>query len=121
MFPGMGGPGGRGLNPKKLNSMMKQLGIEVEDIDDVQEVIIRTADREIVFKDAAVSKMVAQGQTTWQLTGTPEERQLGPVYTEDDVKLVMEGASVSEEAARKALDDADGQPADAIMKLAGDE
>lgn len=134
----MGGRGG--MNPKKLNQMMRQLGIEVEDIDDVEEVVIRTADREIVFRDAAVSKMVAQGQTTWQLTGTPEERARGagpaggaasaapaaaepegPKFTEDDVRLVAENAKVPLDKARAALEAADGEPAEAILKLMGEE
>jgi nascent polypeptide-associated complex subunit alpha len=141
MFPGMGGRGG-GLNPRKLNQMMRQLGIEVEDIDDVEEVVIRTADREIVFRDAAVSKMIAQGQTTWQLTGTPEERPRagggassggsggsgaaaaepeGPLFSEEDVKLVAETARVPLDAARKALEECDGEPAEAILKLTEDQ
>lgn len=131
MFPGMGGRGG--MNPKKLNQMMRQLGIEVEDIDDVEEVVIRTADREIVFRDAAVSKMTAQGQVTWQLTGTPKERPRadaaagtapaaaaapsGPTFTDEDVALVAQTAGVPAEKARKALEECDGETAEAIVKL----
>ncbi|NOR47041.1 MAG: nascent polypeptide-associated complex protein, partial [Methanosarcinaceae archaeon] len=37
MFPGMGG---RGMNPTKLKSMMKQMGINLTEIDDVEQVII---------------------------------------------------------------------------------
>ncbi len=123
MIPGFGG---RNMNPKRLNAMMKQMGIEVEDIDDVEEVVIRTKEKEIVFRDATVSKMVAQGQTTWQLMGTPEERSLAPKapvkisYSPEDVKLVMEQAHVDEAQARKALDEANGQPAEAILKLLGE-
>jgi nascent polypeptide-associated complex subunit alpha len=120
MIPGFGG---RGVNPKKLNAMMRQMGIEMEDIDDVEEVVIRTKDREIVFRDATVSKMTAQGQVTWQVMGTAEERKPAPAepvkisYGDDDVKLVMEQAHVNEKQARQALDEANGQPAEAILKL----
>jgi nascent polypeptide-associated complex subunit alpha len=125
MFPGMGG---RGMNPKRLNAMMKQMGIEVEDIDDVEEVIVRTADREIVFKDATVSKMTAQGSTTWQISGTPQERPRGApsapetlVIAQEDIDLVAEQAKVSKEVARKALEAANGEPAEALLKLLGDD
>lgn len=118
------------MNPKKLGAMMRQMGIEMEDIDDVQEVIIRTPDREIVFRDASVSKMTAQGSTTWQVSGTPEERKRAPEkpaapvkleIAQEDVDLVAEQANVSKEEARKALEAANGEPAEALMKLLGDE
>ncbi len=36
---------------------------------------------------------------------------------DEDVKLVAEKAGVSEEEARKALEDAGGEPAEAIIRL----
>ena len=50
MFPGMGGVGGRGMNPAKMKQMMKQMGIDVKELQDVQEVIIKTADSNIVIE-----------------------------------------------------------------------
>ncbi len=118
------------MNPKKMSAMMRQFGIEVEEIDDVQEVIIRTPTREIVFNDASVSIMTAQGQATYQITGTPQERGVSdeavaaeaddePLFSEEDVKLVAEQAGVSLEKAREALEAANGEPAEAIITLVG--
>lgn len=125
MFPG-GGRGG--MNPKQLAAMMKQMGITMEDIDDVEEVIIRTPREDIVIVEAEVSKMVAKGQgTTWQIAGRETRRPRtqaqapGPKYTDDDVKLVAEQANVSKEEARKALEATNGETAEAILKLLGDE
>jgi len=123
MFPGMGG---RGMNPKRLQAMMRQMGIEMEDIDEVEEVVIRTRTKEIVFTDAEVSKMTAQGQVTWQLAGTPTERPRAPAepvkigFSDADVQLVMEQANVDAATAKKALEEANGQPAEAILKLLGE-
>ncbi|MCD4704296.1 MAG: nascent polypeptide-associated complex protein, partial [Methanosarcinaceae archaeon] len=64
MIPGMGG---RGMNPKKMKQMMKQMGISIDDINDVEQVIIRTPDKDIVFNDANVSIMNAQGVDTYQI------------------------------------------------------
>lgn len=122
MLPGMGG---RGVNPKKLNAMMRQMGIEMEEIDDVESVIIKTADKEIVFNDAQVTRVTQQGQSSWQVVGTPIERKLAtakaapvaPKYGEADIKLVMEQAKVTREQAMRALEEADGEPAEAIVKL----
>ena len=131
MFPG-GGRGG--MNPKQLSAMMKQMGITMEDIDDVEEVIIRTPREDIVILEAEVSKMVAKGQgTTWQIAGRETRRPRegmkpagpaapqGPKYTEDDVALVAEQAKVSKEEARKALEATNGETAEAILKLLGDD
>jgi len=102
---------------------MKQMGIETEEIDGVEEVIIRTADKEYHFSNAQVTKVVAQGQTTFQIIGKPEERAKGsgdggkPSIPIEDIRLVAEKAGVSEEEARKALEECGGEPAEAIIKL----
>jgi alpha-NAC-related protein len=70
MFPGMGG---RGINPKQLQKQMRAMGIDVTDIDDVKQVIIRTATKEIVFNDAQVTVMDARGMKSYQVVGTPRK------------------------------------------------
>ena len=62
MFPGIGGVGGRGVNPAKMKQMMKQLGINVKELKDVQEVIIKTADSNIIIENANVTIMNVQAQ-----------------------------------------------------------
>ncbi len=104
----------KGINPKKLNQMMKQTGINVEELNDVREVIIRTADTELIFTEPTVTIMEVPGTRMYQITGTPEERV--PI-SDEDVKLVMEKAGCSEEAARTALEAANGDLAEAISKL----
>ena len=59
------------MNPRQMKQMMKRLGIEQEDLGEVDEVIIRTADKEYTFRNAAVTAMVAQGQRIWQVIGEP--------------------------------------------------
>ena len=119
-------PGGRGgIDPRQMSRMMKQLGISVEEVDDVEEVLIRTATREIVITNASVSIMDAQGQRTYQVTGDATERSpsgeatpaepTGP--SQEDIDLVMDQAGVDEEAARAALEAAGGEPAQAILDL----
>lgn len=114
MIPGMGG---RGMNPKKLKQMMKQMGINVNELADVEQVTIRMPDREIVFNDANVTIMNAQGVDTYQIVGTPEEVPRELEIPEDDIRLVMEQANVSEDEAKQALKDANGDLAEAIMGL----
>ncbi|HJQ93162.1 MAG TPA: nascent polypeptide-associated complex protein [Candidatus Thermoplasmatota archaeon] len=67
MLPGMGG----GMDPRQMSMMMKKLGIDVRDIEGVQEVVVRTASKDYVFDKASVSVMKAQGVETWQVSGKP--------------------------------------------------
>lgn len=126
-------PGGRGFNPKQMNRMMKQLGINVEEVDDVEKVIIRTATKDIIIENASVSIMDAQGQRTFQVVGEPHDAPRGEggetapaepaepaapaAPTDEDIELVMEQAGVDRDKALEALEKADGEPAQAIMDL----
>ena len=116
-------PGGR-MNPRQMKAMMKRMGISQEEVEDVEEVIIRTRTKEIVFKGAAVTAMTVQGQKTYQVVGEPKERerkrdekeQEGGI-PDEDLKLVMSQAGCSAAQARKALEECEGAPAEAILKL----
>jgi len=54
----------RGVNPRQMKQAMKRMGISTEDLDGVEEIVIRTKDKEYVFTDASVSIMNVQGQKT---------------------------------------------------------
>jgi nascent polypeptide-associated complex subunit alpha len=120
MIPGMGH-----VNPRQVKQAMKRLGIKTEDIENVEEVIIRTRSKEYVFKDAAVTMMEMQGQKTFQVVGEPQvsdisDRPAKPEESripEEDVKLVRDQTGCSEERAIKALKECGGQPAEAILKI----
>jgi len=116
-------PGGR-MNPKQMKAMMKRMGVDQEELADVEEVVIRTRTKEIVFKDASVMAVSVQGQKSYQVVGTPQERERkreegkddGGI-PEEDVKLVMEQTGCTSKEARKALEETDGAPAEAILKI----
>ncbi len=112
-------PGGRGMNPKHMKAMMKKHGINIEEMEDVLEIIIKTSTKTLVFRDAAVTCMNVQGQRTYQIVGTPEEIEAG--IPKEDIILVAEQAGVSEEEAKKALEECNGEPAEAIVKLMGEK
>lgn len=103
------------MNPKQMKKMMKQMGIEMEELD-AEEVIIRTTTEELIFKNPTVSKISARGVETFQVMGSYEVVRKVQL-NEEDVKLIMEQASVDEETARKALEEAGGDIAEALMKL----
>ncbi|WP_299235490.1 nascent polypeptide-associated complex protein [Natronomonas sp.] len=130
--------GGGGLNPRKMKQMMNQMGIDLEEID-AEEVIIRTPEEELVFHDADVQRMDAQGQQTYQVVGDPDSRPRGSddavtdsgsdsdsadasavagdtAFSEDDVAIVAQRTGVPEETAREALEET-GDLAAAVQKL----
>lgn len=117
-------PGGR-MNPKQMKAAMRRMGITQEEMDDVEEVVIRTKKKDIVLRDAAVTTVTMQGQTTYQVVGNPEERERSERgdgdeqggVPDEDIELVMSQTGCSEEEARKALEECDGAPAEAILKV----
>jgi nascent polypeptide-associated complex subunit alpha len=106
------------MNPKQMKKMMKQMGIEMEEVD-AEEVIIRTSMEELIFRNPTVTKIIARGMETFQVIGEYEVVKKAPEISEEDVKLIMEQANVSEEEARRALEEAGGDLAEALMKLQG--
>ncbi|PKK86665.1 MAG: nascent polypeptide-associated complex protein [Thermoplasmata archaeon HGW-Thermoplasmata-1] len=138
MMPGMGK-----MNAKQMNMMMRRLGINVEEIPDVEQVVIKTPTKDYVFRDAEVTIMNTPQGKTYQLSGTPtvvnkagaaEEQKNRAAETaavtgsmddvvleisDDDVALVAGQAGVDNKTARKALEEAKGDIAEAIMKLSG--
>lgn len=107
-----------GINPKQMKKMMKKMGISSEDIE-AEQVIIRCVDREIVIENPSVVKTNMQGQQIFQIQGDVSESKVDDSVdiSQEDVELVMAQANVSEENAIKALDEADGDLAEAILKL----
>src|SRR5437867_11972684 len=107
-------PGGR-VNPRQMRQAMKRMGIEQEELEGVEEAIIRTASKEYVIRDPNVTAMTAQGQKIWTAVGEPIVRDRGdakkpyasqgPAIPEQDVQLLAETAGVSETEARRAIEE----------------
>jgi nascent polypeptide-associated complex subunit alpha len=108
----------KGMSPKQMQKMMKQLGIKMEELEGVKEVIIRFENKEIVIKEPAVTMIAAMGEKSYQVVGKEEVREILNI-PEEDIKLVMEQANVDYETARKALEETKGDLAEAILKLQG--
>jgi nascent polypeptide-associated complex subunit alpha len=117
------------MNPRKMQQMMEQMGIDMSELD-AEEVVIRLPDEELVFTDAEVTRMDAQGTQTYQIAGDPESRPRGDdggsdaeasesdgAVPDEDVDLVVARTGASEEAAREALAAEDGDLAAAVSRL----
>jgi nascent polypeptide-associated complex subunit alpha len=105
------------INPRQMNQMMRRLGINVKEIENVEKVIIQTEDKEYIFEEAEVTIMDAQGQKTYQVTGKPTIVNRKEEMKEEDIKLIIEQTGKTKEEAIKALEETKGDIAEAIMKL----
>ena len=125
----MFGGGGGGLDPQKMQQMMQQMGIDIDELD-AEEVVITTGDGQLVFTDPEVQRMDAQGQETYTVVGSPEHRDSETALEtadndsgtdsgipDEDIELVAGRTGVSESAAREALEVVDGDLAAAVDRL----
>ena len=92
-------PGMNAKQMKKMERQMKKMGMDMKDLKGVKEVIIRLEDKELVIPNAEVR--------------IDEEL----VIPDEDIEMVANQANVSEDEAKAALEDTNGDLAEAILKL----
>jgi nascent polypeptide-associated complex subunit alpha len=115
----------RKMSPRQAKRLMSQMGMRIEELDNVQQVIIRTPRKEVVIDNPEVNITHMHGQRIYQVMGgnvlereaaTPQPvKQL--IIPEEDIHLVSQQAKVSLEAAKKALIETKGDLAQAILNL----
>jgi nascent polypeptide-associated complex subunit alpha len=103
--------------------MMQKMGMKIDEIDGVTEVLIRTAAREIVIEGPVVTSVVVQGQRMYQITGgsaherTPSAEVAPAEVPEEDVRLVAAQTGKTVDEAKAALKESGGDLAEAILRL----
>jgi nascent polypeptide-associated complex subunit alpha len=100
-----------------MKAMMKKLGMQVEQINDVISIVIKTPKGNYIFDSAEVTAMTMQGTTTYQIIGEPRFEEAAPDIPEEDVTMVAGQANVPVEKAKEALVSTKGDIAEAIMLL----
>lgn len=101
------------MDPKQMARMMKQMGINTEEIS-AERVVIETGEEKIIVEPAQVTKITMQGQASFQISGPVRTEQS---INEEDVSLIMEKAGVTREQALEALKKSGGDIAEAIISL----
>jgi len=99
--------------------MMQRMGMSMNPMD-VQEVVLRTTDKEITIEKPEVTVLEVQGQRIFQVAGGKmTEKTIGKKVRipEEDIQLVAQQARVSLEQARAALEETSGDLAQAIILL----
>jgi len=116
----------RRANPRETRRMMQRMGMNMDSVPDVEQVIIKTSSKEITIEQPEVAILEMQGQKIFQVIGgkitegAPERTASGAsklAVSEEDVRLVADQTGKSVEEARKALEECEGDLAKAILLL----
>ncbi|WP_268543439.1 nascent polypeptide-associated complex protein [Candidatus Nitrosotenuis cloacae] len=108
----------RGGN-REMRRMLDRMGLDMKELPNVQEVIIKTDKKEIIISKPAVTEMKSKDNSIFQvIANSYEEKELEtPVFSEEDILLVSQQANVSAEVAANALKETKGDLARAILLL----
>ncbi len=118
----------RKVNPREARRMMQRMGMSMDSVGDVKQVIIKTASKDILIEQPEVAIMNMGGQKIFQVVGgsvterAPERggtaiSQAKPVVSEEDAQLVADQTGKSLDEAKGALEECDGDLAKAILLL----
>ena len=111
----------RRVNPREAKRMMQRMGMSMDEVTDVQEVLIKTSSKEIRIEKPEIAVLEVQGQKIYQVTGgkvtekSAERKSTG--IAEEDVRLVADQTGKSPDEARRALEESGGDLAKAILLL----
>ena len=108
----------RGGN-REMRRMLDKMGLEMKDLGNIEEVIIKTETKELYLIKPQVVEMKGKDSTIFQVVATDieEKERETPSLKDEDVILVMQQANVTREKAIQALVDAKGDLAKAILNL----
>ena len=107
------------IDNRQSRRMLEKMGLNLEEMPEVSEVIIKTKEKDIIIKSPQVSKLKSKGIDMYQIMGNDIEEVIkeDSKISEEDVLLVSQQANVSLEIAKNALEESNGDLAQAILKL----
>jgi len=105
------------MSPKKMQGMMKQMGIDQAEIEASKVTIEKTDGTKIIINEPSVQKITMQGNESFQISGEIQEETAAPEISIQDIEQVVEKTGATEEQARKVLESVKGDLAEAILEL----
>ncbi|MEM4696042.1 MAG: nascent polypeptide-associated complex protein [Desulfurococcaceae archaeon] len=105
------------FNLREFKRAMQRLGINVEELSDVEKVEIYFKSKKIVIEKPQVTCMKFQNQTLYQIIGSSVEEQTFIEYSEEDIDFIISQTGVSRDKALEALKRANGDVAEAILLI----
>lgn len=110
------------IDNRQTRRMLDRMGVSMDQFENVEEVIIRMPEKDLVIKSAEVAEIrtkATAGVRMFQVSGEDVEERMRerPKYTREDVLLVAQQANVNDAKAEQALKDTNGDLAQAILRL----
>ena len=102
------------LDPKKMQAVMKQMGINQEDVPASKVIIEKENGSKLIINNPSITKIKMRGQESFQITGDVSEKD--EEFSEADVGVVIQKTNCSRDEAEEALKET-GDLAEAILKL----
>ena len=108
------------IDQRKMQKMMKQMGVATKDIP-AEKVIIFTKDKKLIFENPQVTETTMMGQKTYQLTGNykEESKEVEIKITDEDIDLVIAQTGADKEKAKAILAKNKGDIAATILEIQG--
>ena len=99
------------IDPKKMQAMLRQMGIEMEELEGVKRVIFEKENGEkLVIDKPEVVKTTAKGRSSYQISGNEFS------ISNDDIEMVVSQVGISKSEALELLISSHGDIAEAIME-----
>ena len=105
------------MDPRQMAKLMSQMGIKNEEVEAERVVIERPDGSKLVIDAPVVTRVTMQGQASFQVQGEAREEAGEP--KESDASIVAGECGCTVVEAEKALAEANGDLAEAILKLKG--
>jgi len=115
----------RRVNPREAKRMMQRMGMSMDSVPEVNQVIVKTATKDIIIDEPEVAILNMQGQKIYQVMGGKVSEKAAAVVEkklaipDEDVQLVAGQTGKRFEEAKKALEESGGDLAKAILLLQG--
>jgi len=113
----------KGMSQRETKRIMKRMGLSMDVMSDVEEVVFKMGSKEMIIEDPEVAILNLKGQKVFQVTGGKiteralvSEKKIVTIPAED-VRLVADQTGRGVEEARRALEESGGDLAKAILLL----
>jgi len=109
------------IDPKKIQAMMKQMGINQEEIEASRVIIDKGENGRIIIENPNVVKVMMNGQESFQITGEvkeeTEELENEEDKLEEDITTIVAQTGADKELAAIELEKNNGDIAETIISL----
>jgi alpha-NAC-related protein len=109
MFPGMGK-----MNPKQMGAMLKQFGIQSEELK-ANRVVFETDEGKIIIDSPQITTMKMSGQTIYSIINKTKKKTT--LFSNNDIAIITQQTKHSKTNTKKALKGSKNNLAKAIMAL----